>query len=123
MGIRSVLWLLPCQFASGMERTCAHSLSFYRIIGPYNWAKTFYESIRARDVGLVVQLGGDLMFGRFLSRMSGAELFCYTYGRKRDCAVVPGSLPLTRSWQIAFEKVAFPPGDWRSGRRFSEIGY
>ncbi|AFM20976.1 hypothetical protein Anamo_0319 [Acetomicrobium mobile DSM 13181] len=82
-GIRSVLWLLPCQFASGMERICAHRLSFYRIIGPYNWAKTFYESIRARDVGLVVQLGGDLMFGRFLSRMSGAELFCYTYGRKR----------------------------------------
>lgn len=91
MGIRSVLWLLPCQYASGMERSCADKLPFDRIIGPYNWAKTFSESIRTKDVGLVVQLGGDLMFGRFLSKMSGAELFCYTYGRKkglRSCSRV-----------------------------------
>lgn len=82
-GIRPVLWLLPCQYASGMERACAKSLPFYDVIGPYGWAKTFYELRRAKDVGLIVQLGGDLMFGRFLSKATNAELFCYTYGKKK----------------------------------------
>lgn len=81
--IKPLLWLLPCQYASGMERACAELIPFHDVIGPYNWAKTFAEMRKAKDVGLVMQLGGDLMFGRFLSKTSGARLFCYTYGRKR----------------------------------------
>jgi len=82
-GIRPVLWLLPCQYASGMERACAKSLPFYDVIGPYGWAKTFYELRRAKDVGLIVQLGGDLMFADFCPRPPMQNFFAIPMARKK----------------------------------------
>ena len=51
---------------------------------------------KAKDVGLVMQLGGDLMFGMFLSKTSGAKLFAIPTARKEVCQNVLRCSPPTR---------------------------
>lgn len=82
------LRILPCQFASGEERRIARSLGIPDVSGPES---SFRTAISLRNFGkgangtapdAVVQLGGDLLWGRMLAASARAPLFCYSYGRK-----------------------------------------
>ena len=82
------LRILPCQFASGEERRIALSLGIPDVSGPESSFRTAI-SLRRRGKGAngtapdaVVQLGGDLLWGRMLAASARAPLFCYSYGRK-----------------------------------------
>lgn len=76
------LWLLPCPFASGHERQAASLLGVDKLEGPASSASSWRAMARERT-DHVVQLGGDLMFGRRIARASKAPLLCYTYGPKK----------------------------------------
>lgn len=76
------LWLLPCQFASGYERTAASLLGVDKLEGPASSAWT-WGALGKEKTDCVLQLGGDLLFGQRLAKSSSAPLFCYSYGYKR----------------------------------------
>lgn len=89
------LWILPCQYASGRERAIAGSMSVDAVIGPLPFPATLREMSR-RPADVVVQLGGDLLFGRFLSRRLGVRFLCYAYGPKSGmkwCDMVATAFP------------------------------
>lgn len=88
------LWLLPCPFASGHEREAASLLGVDKLEGPSGGAG-LWRAMAEERTDCVVQLGGDLIFGRRIAKSSGAPLFCYTYGRKKglDCAGVFTAFP------------------------------
>ena len=82
------LRILPCQFASGEERRIALALGIPDVSGPESPLRT---ALSLRKIGIgangtppdaVVQLGGDLLWGRMLAASARAPLFCYSYGRK-----------------------------------------
>lgn len=81
-GWKVTIRLLPCPFASGRELHAAERLDVVSVKGPCNWIKTIL-SFKDVQTDLVVQLGGDLLFGRILSAVSRAPLACYTYGDKK----------------------------------------
>jgi lipid-A-disaccharide synthase len=76
------LWLLPCQFASGRERAAASGLGVDKLEGPDGSAHT-WRALAEERADRVVQLGGDLIFGRRLAARARAPLFCYAYGFKK----------------------------------------
>jgi lipid-A-disaccharide synthase len=76
------LWLLPCQFASGYERTAASRLGVDKLEGPSNSAGT-WRALGQEKTDCALQLGGDLLFGRRIAKCSGAPLLCYAYGFKK----------------------------------------
>jgi lipid-A-disaccharide synthase len=76
------LWLLPCQFASGAERTVASRLGVDKLEGPSGSAWT-WRALGQEKTDCVLQLGGDLLFGRRIAQRSGAPLICYAYGFKK----------------------------------------
>ena len=76
------LWLLPCQFASGGERTVASRLGVDKLEGPSGSAWT-WRALGQEKTDCVLQLGGDLLFGRRIAQRSGAPLICYAYGFKK----------------------------------------
>jgi lipid-A-disaccharide synthase len=81
------LWLLPCQFASGYERMAASRLGVDKLEGCGAWKsgmlmsglRTWGALSREKTDG-VLQLGGDLLFGRRLAKSAKASLLCYAYG-------------------------------------------
>ncbi len=96
-GWRVSLRLLPCQFASGAEDRAAASLGLLAS-GPESASATalaLWKSRRDEPPDAVVQLGGDLMWGRMLTARR-VPLFCYSYGDKRGlevCAAVYTAFP------------------------------
>jgi lipid-A-disaccharide synthase len=65
------------------------------VIGPLSFSATLREMSR-RSADVVAQLGGDLLFGRFLSRRHGARFLCYAYGPKSGmkwCDIVATAFP------------------------------
>jgi hypothetical protein len=77
------LLLLPCQFASGEERRVAESLAPDELRGPSGLAGTLRDAlVLGRDAAAVLQLGGDLAWGRIAAGAGRAPLLCYAYGRK-----------------------------------------
>jgi lipid-A-disaccharide synthase len=76
------LWLLPCQFASGNERTVASQLGVDKLEGPSGGAWT-WRALGQEKTDCVLQLGGDLLFGRRIAERSGVPLICYAYGFKK----------------------------------------
>ena len=91
------LRILPCQFASGEERRIALALGIPDVSGPESPLRTalsmrkFGKGANETPPEAVVQLGGDLLWGRMLSASARAPLFCYSYGRKNGierCAVL-----------------------------------
>ncbi len=116
--------LLPCPYASGREsealsRSCGRVFSHASALGAF---KFFSKKL---DYDVVLQLGGDLMFGRWLAWRQNCPLACYSYGRKKgmehcekvltsraglldfDGAIVVGDLVL----DSLDEGV---PGDWKA---------
>ena len=76
------LWLLPCQFASGHERTAASSLGVDKLEGPGS-AAWIWQALAQEKTDCVLQLGGDLLFGRHIAKRAKAPLLCYAYGPKK----------------------------------------
>jgi lipid-A-disaccharide synthase len=76
------LWLLPCQFASGSERTVASRLGVDKLEGPSGSAWTWH-ALRQEKTDCVLQLGGDLLFGRRIAKYAKAPLLSYAYGFKK----------------------------------------
>jgi hypothetical protein len=83
------LVLLPCQYASGAEERLALLLGADRVVPPAGLPKEISGG-RNRADG-VLQLGGDLLYGRLLAKRNGSPLFSYSYGPKkglRACRLV-----------------------------------
>ena len=75
--------LLPCPFASGLESEAAARIpGVSSVMGPEGPVRTFI-SLMGHKADLVVQLGGDLAFGRAMSSFHSAPLACYSYGDKK----------------------------------------
>lgn len=85
------LLLLPCQFASGEESRVAKGLGADEIAGPYSLAGTFRAArAEGRRSGAVLQLGGDLLWGRLAAKAGRAPLICYAYGKKKGLSRCDG---------------------------------
>ena len=76
------LWLLPCQFASGAERIVASRMGVDKLEGPGSGAWT-WQALSQEKTDCVVQLGGDLLFGRRIAKCASVPLICYAYGLKK----------------------------------------
>lgn len=74
--------LLPCQFASGKEQQVIAALpvGLYRHSSALAAMKNMFSPL---GYSAVLQLGGDLMFGRYLAWRNSAPLACYSYGAKK----------------------------------------
>lgn len=89
------LWLLPCPFSSGRERSLARIIGSDEVYGPYGTIKTLFDFRKAKG-DIVVQLGGDLLFGRSLTHCLKVPLVCYSYGPKKGmggCDVILSAFP------------------------------
>lgn len=74
--------LLPCPFASGLESEVAWKIpGVSDVFRPGGALGTISCLVRHR-CDLVVQLGGDLVFGRAMASFQSVPLACYTYGDK-----------------------------------------
>ena len=73
--------LLPCPYASGRELEALSRLpaTVYRHGSSYDALRAFSKQ---EDCDAVLQLGGDLLFGRWLAWRRKCPLICYAYGRK-----------------------------------------
>ncbi len=86
-GRKVSLLLLPCQFASGEERRVAENLSLDELQGPSSLVKTLKNVLAmGKGAGAVLQLGGDLAWGRMAARAGRSPLLCYAYGKKKGMA-------------------------------------
>ncbi len=74
--------LLPCPYASGRERDALKLLTEH-----VRYHKTSLDALASfrgrKEYDAVLQMGGDLLFGRFLAWRQGIPLACYSYGRKK----------------------------------------
>ncbi len=77
MGFHVTVWILPCQFASGEEGRIAETVGADDVRGPGSVIST-YRRMNGRDFSAVLQMGGDRLFGRRLSR-NLIPLFRYGY--------------------------------------------
>ncbi len=72
--------LLPCPFATGRESLVARHLPA-RVLPP-GPLPSLYRFLDRSEADMVVQLGGDLLFGRLASRRGAPPLVAYAYGPK-----------------------------------------
>jgi lipid-A-disaccharide synthase len=77
-GHEVLLWLLYCPYASGSEHDVALRLKC-RVEGPFD-PFTAFAKISREKVDCVIQLGGDIFWGKLLAKK--LPLLCYTYGHK-----------------------------------------
>jgi lipid-A-disaccharide synthase len=76
------LWLLSCPYASGSERQVASGLGVDKLEGPLDGIH-MWNALGQEKTDCVLQLGGDLIFGRHLAKRAAAPLFCYAYAPKK----------------------------------------
>jgi len=81
-GFCVILFILHCQFSNGREREIASEIEADEVHGPSSSLGTILN-FRELKVDGVLQLGGDLFFGRILSFLSKAPMLCYSYGYKK----------------------------------------
>ncbi|WP_286978752.1 cdisaccharide synthetase [Aminobacterium sp. UBA5514] len=82
MAYQVTIWLLPCQFSTGREMEVALRLGADVVVGPLSAGATL-AAFHHHNTDIVIQLGGDLVFGRILARQNKSPLLCYTYGGKK----------------------------------------
>ncbi len=83
------LCLLPCQYASGREKEAVEACFALKVY-PLSIRKLLLEPRKGHYAG-IIQLGGDLLFGRYLAWRYCCPLATYTYGWKkglRSCSLV-----------------------------------
>lgn len=90
-GWHITLQLLPCPFASGREKDVAEEFDIPAVLPPRP-PLSLFRALGKEKAEVVLQLGGDLFWGRLCARRAGARLGCYTYGRK------PGLERCDRVW-------------------------
>lgn len=92
--------ILNCPFASGMEAQAASRIpGVVEVVGPLKPWRTL-TSLGRYDTDLVVQLGGDLLFGLAMAARHSVPLACYSYGRKKGlnrCDFVATAFPAMAS--------------------------
>jgi len=108
-GYEVTIGLLPCQFSSGEEVRLASSLGADRFFGPYFFLKSAFKMLN-EDSDLVLQLGGDLLYGLMASR-GKKPFFCYTYGPKP--LMEKTDLVMT-AWESPLMPESVPVGDLTS---------
>lgn len=74
--------LLPCPFASGLESEVARGIPGVSFVFEPKGLFGTLLSLRRHRANLVVQLGGDLLFGRAMASFHSVPLACYSYGNK-----------------------------------------
>ena len=72
------LWILPCQFSSGHEREAASLLGVDKLEGPASASK-IWNDITRENTDRIIQLGGDVLFGKRMAKASNAPLTVYSY--------------------------------------------
>ncbi|MCF7934982.1 MAG: hypothetical protein K9L28_01360 [Synergistales bacterium] len=80
-GVPLRIRLLPCPFASGSERPVLQGITDAPVEGPEGFVS--FLAAPGRAISGVVQLGGDLLVGRWIAGRCGVPLCCYTYGYKK----------------------------------------
>ncbi len=83
------LCLLPCQYASGREKEAVEACLAVKVY-PLSTGKLLLEPRKGHYAG-IIQLGGDLLFGRYFAWRYQCPLAAYTYGWKkglRSCSLV-----------------------------------
>jgi lipid-A-disaccharide synthase len=89
--------ILPCPFSTGMERPVAERMGPFKVLGPQGPLKTAVSMVRSPlNPDVVVQLGGDLLWGRLAAWRAKCPLLCYSYGKKNGlhrCAGVFTAYP------------------------------
>lgn len=80
-----VVGLLPCTFSSGNERSALEQqgLTLWSWDGVWRTWLGFRAQTADNSFDLVLQLGGDLLWGRWLSRRLQVPLIMYGYGPKK----------------------------------------
>ncbi len=81
-GWETEVHLLPCPYASGRESEALSSLPA-KIFRHRTALLAFKFFTKKMNYDVALQLGGDLMFGRFLAWRQNCPLVCYSYGRKK----------------------------------------
>ena len=87
-GHRVDLLVLPCEYASGLEQRLASRLGADRVVPSRSFAGEFTNGKGRPDA--VLQLGGDLVYGRLLSSRWNSPLFSYSYGPKKGLVACRG---------------------------------
>ncbi|WP_198003010.1 hypothetical protein [Dethiosulfovibrio peptidovorans] len=126
------LHLLRCPFATGREREVALSIEGIDVVtGPSDPIGSFGKLFHDR-CDVVIQLGGDLMFGRAMAAFHRVPLACYSYGYKKGLdrcdlkatAFESMARSMGKSVQVVGDLVSDglrmdpeTPTPWRDGRR------
>ena len=87
--------LLPCPYASGRELNALNTL-LSNVILHKSSLNAFFDFSRHHSYDAVLQMGGDLIFGRYFAWKQAAPLVCYSYGPKKGmkhCTKVLTSRP------------------------------
>lgn len=106
------LLLLPCQFASGEERRVAEGLGVDDLRGPFSLAGTLKNALSmGRSACGVLQLGGDLLWGRAAAGAGRRPLLCYAYGKKKGMARCDRVFTAFPSMAEAMGRGVEPAGD------------
>lgn len=89
-GWEADIHLLPCPYASGHELDALNGFPA-RVFLHKTVKDALFRPSQIRDYDAVLQLGGDLLFGRTLAYRRKLPLACYSYGYKqgmKSCDVV-----------------------------------
>ncbi len=73
--------LLPCSFATGQEERVARSLGVNRVYRPSEYLRLLWKTGADYKDGLLLHLGGDLMYSAFLSWRWGISSWSYLWAR------------------------------------------
>ncbi len=86
-GVRIILVITPCQYASGREIEVARSFSeIYEIVFPQEFRKWITNDRPPKGLsfskkGVVLFMGGDLLHGALISKKLGFPAYAYTMNR------------------------------------------
>ena len=77
------LWILPCQFSSGHEREAASLLGVDKLEGPASVSRIL-QDMQHENTDRIIQLGGDVLFGQRMAKITNAPLTIYSYRASKN---------------------------------------
>ncbi len=96
--------LLPCQYASGSETRLAARLGADRVVPSASLARELVFGKERPEA--VLQLGGDLLYGRLLAWRWGSPLFSYSYGPKKGLGACRGIFTACEAMAVPIRKAS-----------------